>query len=88
LREYERERAWLVDGLLRRGVIEGELTDDDPPVLHCSRLPAAWLLRRPDRATAVNAVYESCYPGSLARLGIPVAVGTDPEAWAEWLHAA
>jgi len=42
------ERATLITGLLRRGVIDGTLSGDGAhPVLHCRRLPAAWLLRGP-----------------------------------------
>lgn len=79
------ERAALVAGLLRRGVIDGELTDANDPTLRCQRLPAAWLLRGAQHATAVNAVYESRYPGALTQLGIPIAAGTDPAAWSHWL---
>jgi hypothetical protein len=77
-------------GLLRRGLVEGELRDDDGPraTLHCHRLPAAWLLRGPRYATRINAVYESRYPGALAQLGIPASVGTDPVEWTRWLIAA
>ena len=80
------ERTALVMGLLRRGLIDGELLDDGPqPTLHCRRLPAAWLLRAPIYATRINTVYESRYPGALAQLDIPLAVGTDPGAWSRWL---
>jgi hypothetical protein len=80
------ERAVLVAGLIRRGLIDGELTGAGPqPVLHCRRLPAAWLLRAPRYATRINAVYESRYPGALAQLGIPIGIGTDPVSWTRWL---
>lgn len=68
----------------RRGIIDGEVSDGDE-VLHCYRLPAAWLLRGPEAATRVNAVYQSRYPGALGQLGIPTAVGTDSQAWIAWL---
>src|SRR5690606_28197316 len=44
-----RERAELIEGLIRRGVIDGELTTDDAGrrTVHCHRLPASWLLRAP-----------------------------------------
>lgn len=82
-----RERAALIDGLIRRGVIDGELTTDGTGrcTVHCHRLPASWLLRAAPYATQVNAVYESRYPGALAQLGIPYEVGTDPSAWTTWL---
>ena len=40
-------------------------------------------------ATALNvhAAYETCYPGALDQLGIPVGIGTDPSRWANWLGA-
>ena len=86
LDERLEERAMLVEGLLRRGLIDGELrTADQQLVLHCRWLPAAWLLRAPNYATRINAIYESRYPGALAQLGIPHAVGTDPVAWTVWL---
>ncbi|WP_143086261.1 hypothetical protein [Amycolatopsis saalfeldensis] len=82
------DRTLLVAGLIRREIIDGELTDNGPqPTLHCHRLPAAWLLRPAQFATKVNAVYESRYPGALAQLGIPIEVGTDPDAWTRWLTA-
>lgn len=85
-----RERAALIEGLIRRGVIDGELTTDDAGrcTVHCHRLPASWLLRAPEHATQVNAVYESRYPGALAQLGIPDEVGTDPAAWIAWLTSS
>lgn len=80
------ERKQLVAGLIRRGIIDGELTGPESNrVLRCRRLPAAWLLRAPRSTTTVNTVYESRYPGALARLGIPAQIGTDPDAWAAWL---
>ncbi|MEV6621927.1 hypothetical protein AB0M83_06760 [Amycolatopsis sp. NPDC051106] len=83
-----RERTELVTGLLRRGVIGGELTGDRGELLRCRRLPAAWLLHRAEYATAVNAVYEDRYPGALAQLGIPLEAGTNPAAWRRWLTEA
>ena len=42
------ERTALVMGLLRRGLIDGELLDDGPqPTLHCRRLPAAGCCAHP-----------------------------------------
>lgn len=87
LEQRLRERADLAQGLIRRGIIDGELTDGAQVTLHCRRLPASWLLRAPEYATKINAVYESRYPGALALLGIPVAVGTDPAAWTRWLRS-
>ncbi|MFK0244616.1 hypothetical protein ACIQUM_07950 [Amycolatopsis azurea] len=80
-----RDRTELVTGLLRRGVIDGELTGDRGETLRVRRLPAAWLLHRAEYATAINAVYEERYPGALAQLGIPLEAGTDPVAWQRWL---
>jgi hypothetical protein len=91
IRSFERrmrDRTELVTGLLRRGVIDGDLTGDRSQTLQCRRLPAAWLLHRAEYATAVNAVYESCYPGALAQLGIPLEAGTNPAAWRRWLAEA
>lgn len=86
LDERLRERAALIAGLIRRGIIDGDLTDEGTrSTLHCRYLPAAWLLRAPQDTTRINAVYESRYPGALAQLGIPAAVGTDPVVWARWL---
>lgn len=77
-----RKRQLLITGFIRRGIIDGDLTGDrDWPILRCRHLPAAWLLRAPQYATHVNAIYERCYPGALAQLGIPLAIGTDPAAW-------
>uniref|UniRef100_UPI003F497B59 hypothetical protein n=1 Tax=Amycolatopsis sp. CA-096443 TaxID=3239919 RepID=UPI003F497B59 len=82
------ERTRAVEGLLRRGVIDGSLRDDGTrPVLHCTRLPASWLLRDPRYAARANGVYESRYPGALARLGVPPGIGADPAAWTRWLTA-
>ncbi|MEU3624815.1 hypothetical protein BS329_17890 [Amycolatopsis coloradensis] len=83
-----RDRTELVIGLLRRGVIAGELTGDRGETLRFRRLPAAWLLHRAEYATAINAIYEKCYPGALAQLGIPLEAGTDPVAWRCWLAGA
>jgi len=84
-----RDRVALIEGLLRRGVIDGELTHDGRHyTLHSHTLPAAWLLRAPHRAAATNAVYETRYPGALERLGIPVTIGTDPDEWTRWLTTA
>ncbi|WP_157405119.1 hypothetical protein [Actinopolyspora halophila] len=90
LEQQFRRRRELVDGLLRRRVLDGELTvpddaDEDNPTLWCRRLPAPWLLREPTVATTINAVYERTYPGALQQLGIPTDVGTDPEEWSSWL---
>lgn len=80
------ERAKLLEGLIRRGIIDGELIADGSQLtLFCRSLPAAWLLRAPREATAINTVYESRYPGALAQLGIPEGVGTDPVSWTRWL---
>ncbi|MFW5421063.1 hypothetical protein J0910_31085 [Nocardiopsis sp. CNT-189] len=86
----EEERAALVAGLIRRGVVEGELIGADSGevygmVLRARRLPAPWLLRAPELAVRCNAVYERCYPGALARIGIPEEVGTGAQAWRDWL---
>ncbi len=83
-----RERTELVTGLLRRGVIDGELTGERGETPRCRRLPAAWLLHRAEYATAVNAVYEDRYPGALAQLGIPLEAGTNAAAWRRWLAEA
>ncbi|OXM61391.1 hypothetical protein [Amycolatopsis vastitatis] len=83
-----RERTELVTGLLRRGVIDGELAGERGETLRCRRLPAAWLLHQAEYATAVNAVYEDRYPGALAQLGIPLDAGTNPAAWRRWLAEA
>ncbi|WP_410675496.1 hypothetical protein [Amycolatopsis sp. cmx-4-68] len=91
IRSFEhrmRERTELVTGLLRRGVIDGDLTGERGETLRCRRLPAAWLLHRAEYATAVNAVYEDRYPGALAQLGIPPEAGTNPSAWQRWLAEA
>lgn len=91
IRSFERrmrERTELVTGLLRRGVIDGDLTGERGETLRCRRLPAAWLLHRAEYATAVNAVYEDRYPGALAQLGIPLEAGTNPAAWRRWLAGA
>lgn len=78
----------MIEGLIRRGIVEGEF-DDTPDLfnrtLHCTRLPAPWLIRAPELATAGNAYYEALYPGALAMLGIPAEVGTDADAWTRWL---
>jgi hypothetical protein len=81
----------LLTGLIRRGIIDGELSVEergDPrycTTLHCRYLPAPWFVRNPQYTARVNAVYESRYPGALARLGIPTEVGTHPDKWIDWL---
>lgn len=83
-------RLALIQGLLRRGIIDADLVQDDDqqwPLLRHRWIPAPWLLRDADTATTVNAIYETCYPGALAQLGIPDGVGTDPQAWTTWLTA-
>ncbi|MET9263703.1 hypothetical protein [Amycolatopsis sp. NPDC004079] len=80
------ERIRAIEGLLRRGVIDGDLhADGIRPVLRCTRLPASWLLRAPGYAARVNTLYERCYPGALAQLGVPPEVGFDPQQWERWL---
>ncbi len=89
-----RIRHALIEGLIRRGIVEGEFVDDghsdDNPsllrrTLRCTRLPAPWLVRAPELAVAANAFYEKLYPGALAMLGIPTQVGIDASAWQAWL---
>lgn len=80
--QRSRERELLITGLIRRGIIDGEITGD-PLTLRCRYLPASWLLCASQYATHVNAIYERCYPGALGKLGIPLAIGTDPAAWAQ-----
>jgi hypothetical protein len=47
-------------GLLRRGIIAGQLARDESEfVLRCMRLPAPWLLRRPERSALANAMRRS-----------------------------
>lgn len=77
-------RAAHVAGLIRRGIFDGTLSHDGPEsILHCRYLPASWLLREAREATAMNAAYESRYPGALASLGIPATIGTDILAWTQ-----
>lgn len=88
LEKRAQTRLALIQGLLRRGIIDADLDQNDDhqwPILRNRRIPAPWLLRDADTATTVNAVYERCYPGALAQLGIPDSVGTDPQAWTKWL---
>jgi hypothetical protein len=89
LHEQLQERANHIAGLINRKIIDAELRDNPhgKPTLHCRYLPAAWLLRAPDHAAAVNKIYESRYPGALAQLNIPTDIGTDPTAWKTWLSA-
>ncbi|MEV6227454.1 hypothetical protein AB0L88_06150 [Saccharopolyspora shandongensis] len=78
----------LIEGLNMRGIIEAEVvppSDDLWARVRCTRLPAPWLVREPEFATAMNAVYEATYPGALAQLGIPEDIATRPEAWRSWL---
>jgi hypothetical protein len=85
------ERRDLWHGLLRHGLIAGEL--EAPPGLdHISflrlrwqRLPAPWWLYSPAHATRINHSYEQRYPGTLTALGIPAGVSTEPHAWTAWL---
>lgn len=78
-------RVALVRGLIEKGVVEGHLEGDGlNAVLACTKLPAPWLIRPPEHAAAINAVYESRYPGALARLGIPPEAVTSAEAWNDW----
>ncbi|GAA1096106.1 zinc finger domain-containing protein [Nocardiopsis metallicus] len=83
--ERARHRRALIEGLIARGVIDAHWDQDRPDLLWCRRLPAPWLLRSAQHASAVNAAYEAAYPGALAQLGIPEGVGTDPGAWRTWL---
>ena len=86
--QRRQERITLIEGLIHRGVIHGELINrrtDQWPTLRYQWLPAPWLLRDAQYATMVNAIYESRYPGALDRLGIPKVVGTEPEKWVTWL---
>ncbi|KOV87575.1 hypothetical protein ADL03_06670 [Nocardia sp. NRRL S-836] len=86
--KWVQQRQDLIEGLIRRGIVEGEF-DDTPDLfnrtLTCTRLPAPWLIRAPELAVAANTYYEALYPGALAMLGIPAEVGTDAKAWARWL---
>lgn len=93
---YRYHRLALIRGLSERGIIDADVIQGDPddlcnPLLtrvRCRRLSAPWLLRDAKRATRANAAYEHCYPGSLEQLGIPVSVGTQPDAWTDWLTKA
>lgn len=86
--KWARRRQGLIEGLIRRGIVEGEFDDDTDLFnrrFHCTRLPAPWLIRAPELAATANAYYEAVYPGALAILGIPAEVGTNAEAWERWL---
>lgn len=76
-------------GLLKRGVILGELLESSgvPELasLVWISLPATWFLHDATTATSCNAAYEACYPGAIAGLGIPEEVAYDPNAWTRWL---
>jgi hypothetical protein len=85
------QRVLVLNGLIHRGVIDGDIVIDDPDRvryatrLRCRYLPAPWLVRNPQHAVRVNQVYESRYPGALAQLGIPLQVGTQTDKWIDWL---
>jgi hypothetical protein len=85
------QRVSLLTGMIRRGIIDGEIVGDDPSRPHystrlrCRYLPAPWLVRNPQHTVRVNTIYESRYPGALAQLGIPIKVGTRTDNWIEWL---
>jgi hypothetical protein len=85
------QRVALLSGMIQRGIIGGEIVVDDPSrsyystKLRCHYLPAPWLVRNPQYTVRVNATYEFRYPGALARLGIPIEVGTHTDSWIEWL---
>ncbi|WP_054047187.1 hypothetical protein [Alloactinosynnema sp. L-07] len=86
--KWSHRRHALIEGLIRRGIIDAEF-DDNPNLfsrtVHCTRLPAPWLVRAPELAASANAFYENLYPGALATLGIPQHIGTDASAWTRWL---
>jgi hypothetical protein len=85
------ERRDLWQGLLRRGLIAGELehpTGLDHIAflrLRWQRLPAPWWLFSPAHAARINHAYEQRYPGALAALDIPAGVSMEPHAWTAWL---
>lgn len=85
------QRVALLTGMIRRGIIAGEIIVDDPSrprystSLRCRYLPAPWLLRNPHHTVRVNTIYESRYPGALARLDIPIEIGTHTDKWIKWL---
>lgn len=89
IRQRSRNRAALITGLIQRGIIDGELHDPGSgrsPVLRCRAMPPApWLVRSAECATTINAAYERAYPGALRHLSIPDGIGTDPDAWTDWL---
>ncbi len=84
-------RRDLWKGLLRHGLIEGEL--ETPRSfehlgflrLRWHRLPAFWWLYSPAYATRVNRAYEQRHPGTLTALGVPSSASTDAVAWTAWL---
>lgn len=69
-------------------IVEGLLSSDLEAFTHRLFTDEISLMRAPRYATHVNTIYEHCYPGALAQLGIPLAIGTDPAAWTQWLTAA
>ncbi|MHA6616724.1 hypothetical protein [Pseudonocardia sp. DLS-67] len=83
-----RETAALWRGLLRRGVVRGELIprySDWVVEFRIEYALAPWMLLPADRATAYNQRYERLHPGALAATGIPDEVLSSPDAWRSWL---
>ena len=78
----------LWEGLLRRGIIRGQLARQQPTwiaELSLDYALAPWVLLPAAHATLYNQRYELLYPGALHTEGIPVAALDSHDAWTSWL---
>lgn len=80
VRPADREVSAVWAGLLDRGVVQAEVSDDN--WWYVGSVVGEWMLAAPSVATQVNGAYERVYPGALSEAtGLTVAELTHPELW-------
>lgn len=80
VRPADREVSAVWAGLLDRGLVQAEVSDDN--WWYVGSVVGEWMLAAPSVATQVNSAYERVYPGALSEAtGLTVAELTHPELW-------
>ena len=80
VRPADREASAVWSGLLDRGLLQAEVSDDN--WWYVGSVVGEWMLAAPSVATRVNSAYDRLYPGALPEAtGLKVAELTNPELW-------
>ena len=83
--KHQEELTGLWRGLLRRGLVTGQLTTEPVVRLELDWAAAPWLLTTAETACAINQAYERVYPGAWESVGVPAGTAADAQRWTAWL---